>query len=71
MSVYRAPRPVIELLASVLRSSDIPCAISSDSLGGMRPDLDFAHGSRLMVQSSDAADAEQILAEVEDGLPEV
>jgi len=51
-----------ELARGALESSGIPCMISADDCGGMRPHLSMGlSGVRLLVNEADAAKAADIL----------
>ena len=49
---------------SALEAFGIDCTLSSDDCGGQRPSLTMANGIRLVVRSSDADLAEDVLANV-------
>ena len=49
---------------SALEAFGIDCTLGSDDCGGQRPSLTMANGIRLVVRSSDADLAEDVLANV-------
>lgn len=56
--------PEAMVAKAALEAFGIECAAGSDDGGGQEPSLTMANGIRLMVRSSDAARAEDVLANV-------
>jgi len=54
-----------DLAKGYLESEGIPAFVSSDDLGGMRPNLGFATGARLLVSDEALEEATRLLAELE------
>ena len=49
----------------MLRSAGIDCVVSGDDVGGMRPDVGFVTGARLLVRELDEEDAKELIRQVE------
>jgi len=57
-----ASRPEAELAKGILEAGGIRAVVSADDAGGMRPELAFSRGVRLLVKLADAARARELLA---------
>jgi hypothetical protein len=60
-----ATRTEAELIVGMLRSNGLRAAVSADDAGGQEPQLQL-QGVRVLVASSDEAEARRLLAEAED-----
>lgn len=65
MSVFRAPRPVAQLIVSVLEGHGIDAVLSSDDADGWAPHVGLAQGSRVLVRGADEQIARDVIAQVE------
>lgn len=65
VQVYRAPRPLIDIVSGFLRSHGIETAVSTDDMAGVHPDIGYTLGARLLVPRRDEARARQLIEEVE------
>jgi putative signal transducing protein len=55
-------RPDAELARGILEAGGIRAVVTADDAGGMRPELAFSRGVRLLVEVGDAARARELLA---------
>ena len=60
-----ADEPSALLAQAALAGSGIAAAVSTDSAGGMEPQLQYARGVRLIVRPEDASRAKQLLSALE------
>ena len=66
--VARVPSLVeAQLVVGMLESRGIAAATSSDDAGGFDPQLQLTQGVRVLVSTSDAADARLLIAEADAG----
>ncbi|HVH66724.1 MAG TPA: hypothetical protein VM716_02565 [Gemmatimonadales bacterium] len=57
-----ANRPEAELAKTVLEANGIPAIVSVDDVGGMRPEVAFGKGARLLVDANQVQGALELLA---------
>jgi VIT1/CCC1 family predicted Fe2+/Mn2+ transporter len=55
-------RPEAELAKGILEAGGIRAVVTADDAGGMRPELAFSRGVRLLVEVGDATRARELLA---------
>lgn len=65
VQVYRAPRPVADVIIGALRAQGITCALSTDDAGGNWPHVGYVQGARVLVRAEDAPEARRIIEEAE------
>ena len=54
-------RPEAEIVKGMLEANGIRAALSADDMGGIRPELTFTMGVRLLVAEDDAEVARELL----------
>jgi hypothetical protein len=61
-----ASRAEAELVRGMLEAHGVPATVSADDQGGMRPDLAFILGARVLVEATRLYRARQILIEIQE-----
>lgn len=63
--IYTAPKPLADVILSFLQGHGISASLSTDDAGGVRPDIGFSRGARVLVRAEDAAHARRLIDEAE------
>jgi hypothetical protein len=53
------------VILGMLNANGVDALLSADDAGGIRPDVGFVQGTRILVRSSDEADARRLIDEAE------
>jgi hypothetical protein len=65
VSIYRGNRFEANAILGMLHANGIDAVLSADDAGGARPDVGFVQGTRILVRSTDEADARLVIDEAE------
>ncbi len=65
VSVFRGARGEAIAIAGMLRANGIDASLSSDDVGGLRPDVGFVQGTRVLVDASDVDDARRLIEDAQ------
>jgi hypothetical protein len=61
VSVFRGARGEAIAIVGMLQANGVNAVLSSDDVGGTRPDIGFVQGTRVLVEESDEDDARTLI----------